>query len=70
MAKYGGAVSEWIRELILGTRPVISQHRETLKVDPRVQLRGGSDWLTVTVRGKDRQFVAQLLRWAIDASRR
>jgi hypothetical protein len=52
------------------TRSVIREHRDTLKADPRVQLRGGSDWVTVQVRQEDERFVAQLIRRAIDANRR
>ena len=33
------------------TRKVISAHRPRLRDDPRVELRGSSDWLGVTVEG-------------------
>ncbi|GIH03536.1 hypothetical protein Rhe02_16030 [Rhizocola hellebori] len=51
------------------TRSVIRENRDTLKADPRVQLRGSSDWVTVQARQEDEQFVAQLIRQAIDANR-
>jgi hypothetical protein len=52
------------------TRAVIREHRETLKSDPRVRLRNSSDWVTVEVDPADREFVAQLVRWAVRANRR
>lgn len=50
------------------TRPVIRQHRDRLRGDPRVELRGSSDWLTVrTARPADDDFVLDLARLAAAA---
>ena len=52
------------------TRSVISARRDALKSDPRVELRSGSDWVTVTVGRADAAFLNELVQWAIDANRR
>jgi hypothetical protein len=52
------------------TRSVIGAHRAALKADPRVELRSGSDRVTVTVRQRDSCFIEQLVWWAIEANRR
>jgi len=50
------------------TRKVISSRRAQLKADPRVELRGSSDWLTVlTSEPADDEFVLGLARLAADA---
>ena len=52
------------------TRSVISARRATLKSDPRVELRPGSDWVTVRVGRADAALLDELVQWAIDANRR
>jgi hypothetical protein len=52
------------------TRKIISARRSELKVDPRVELRGSSDWLTVrTSKTADDVFVLGLARLAAEAHR-
>ncbi|MEV4313068.1 luciferase family protein [Actinocrispum sp. NPDC049592] len=52
------------------TRAAISARRAELKADPRVELRSGSDWLTVRVAGpEDAAFVTDLVRQAAAANR-
>jgi hypothetical protein len=53
------------------TRSAISRQRAELRADPRVELRTGSDWLTVRVEGpQDADFVTALVRQAVAANRK
>jgi hypothetical protein len=50
------------------TKAVISKHRAELKADPRIELRAGSDWVTMRVGPGDAAFVRRLLRQAVEAN--
>lgn len=53
------------------TQAVIRRHRRTLEDDPRVELRGRSDWAMVRATGpQDGDLVTQMVQWAIEANRR